>query len=51
LINKFIFSIVSLVQVIDFFYHANLVKVKVKDLQKLENVMQMKLLQIVNVSS
>ncbi len=51
LINKFIFNIVSLVQVVDFFYYANLVKVKVKDLQRFKDVMQMKFLQIVNVSS
>ena len=50
-INKFIFSIVSLVWIIDFFYHANLVKVKVKDSQRLEDVMQMKLLQIVDILS
>jgi len=31
LINQFIFSVISLVRVIDFFYHTNLVKVKVKD--------------------
>jgi len=51
LIDKFIFSIVSLIQIIDFFYYANLMKVKVKDLQRFKDVMQMKLLQIVDVSS
>jgi len=30
-INQFIFDVISLVRVIDFFYHTNLVKVKVKD--------------------
>ncbi len=30
-IDQFIFSVISLVQVIEFFYHMNLMKVKVKD--------------------
>ncbi len=51
LINQFIFSIISLIWVIDFFYYVNLMKVKVKDSQKLKNVMQMKFLQIVNILS
>jgi len=31
LIDQFIFSVISLVRVIDFFYYMNLMKVKVKD--------------------
>ncbi len=51
LIDKFIFNIVSLVQIVNFFYHVNFVKVKVKDLQRFKDVMQMKFLQIINVLS
>ncbi len=49
--QSFLHMLISLVQVIDFFYHVNLMKVKVKNLQKLKDVMQMKLLQIINVLS
>ena len=31
LFNQFIFSVILFIQVIDFFYHMNLMKVKVKD--------------------